>query len=998
MTTTDNTDWHADAFRDALRSVEGGAPRDLVKRAAPEAEDRGEHITADDLAEVLKKATDPDPFLTALGLQVHRWDAATDQAWTQGTSPSTPGRRNLICSLLGMNDAAAAALLQRRPIFVDRSIVITGPWSRWYTTQVAARHSFYWPHYRDYLLHTRQWPEANVTALDLATTSVVERLADPTREQAYQAKGLVVGYVQSGKTANFTGVSAKAIDAGYRLVIVMTGTIELLRAQTQRRMDMEMIGRQNIVGDLSSEQALADGIDYQDDPDWAADKFLDLGADPLATEIHRLTTHKVDYKKQFKNLKIDRSTAGKALHDPANLFAAGARVVVTKKNSTVLAKLVTDLRANRKAFAEIPVLIIDDESDQASVNTVNPATVAAAKAAGTEVVERKAINRCIAQMLELMPRAQYVGYTATPFANVFVDPTDEQGIFPKDFVIGLDRPAGYMGVEDFHDMDPDDTLEAETTPATGMRNQDAHVRDLGATDDAGREFELAAALDMFVLTGACKLYRAHQSPALTFRHHTMLVHEGVTTAQHKATAGQVKTLWTRAAFSTPAATDRLRALYDADVLPVSAQRTEEGVPALPDFDVLKPWIAQAIHRITEVDNNPVLVVNSDRDIQQQKLDFDRNDTWRVLIGGAKLSRGFTVEGLTVTYFRRPTTMSDSLTQMGRWFGFRHGYRDLVRLYIDRSARSGRKTYDLYEAFEAIARDESAFRRQLTRYAEWDGDTPVVLPAQIPPLVSQHLPWLQPTAGNKMFNARLDEQSDQVLAPVGYPNHVDVMHANLERWRPLLSGIDTLRPFPAGGPASSLQAFTGVVGATDVVDLLGTLTWLPDYGQRTVAPRLKYYRRLLKEAAAGDPRLHDLLVVMPQPGEDIRTIQGVGPRAVVRRDRRRRGGLPLFGEITDPKHRRYAEQLLGPTPPSGHALADMWEPDRGVLLVYLVQETKPDWDTTPAPALTASHPEQGLVVGFTLQLPHEAVGSDRVLHFSVINKEDPKAASVSTPSA
>lgn len=825
--------------------------------------------------------------------------------------------------------------------------------------------------------------------MDLATTSVVERLSDPTRAEAHQAKGLVVGYVQSGKTANFTGVVAKAIDAGYRLVIVMTGTIEMLRAQTQRRMDMEMIGRQNIVADLSPQEALDANIDYQDDPDWVHGPFVDLGDEPLSTEIQRLTTHRRDYQKQFKNLKIERSSMGRALHDPVNLFAAGARVVVTKKNSAVLGKLVSDLRANQKAFAEIPVIIIDDESDEASVNTVNPATVAAAKAAGQDVAERKAINKRIAEMLELMPRAQYVGYTATPFANVFVDPTDEQGIYPKDFVIGLDRPPGYMGVDDFYDLDAD--RDPSTEPTVQNSNRAAHVRDLVALQDEDREVELAAALDMFVLTAACKLYRASLPGFPRFRHHTMLIHESVKTDHHKDLAITVRRLWKAAAYSTPAGAARLERLYRTDVLPVSQARNEPETPALPDFETLRPWTAEAIAKITEVGDNPVLVVNSDKDIEQQRLDFDRHDTWRVLIGGAKLSRGFTVEGLTVTYFRRATTMSDSLTQMGRWFGFRQGYRDLVRLYIDRNAKFGTRRVDLYKAFEAVAQDEAAFRDQLARYAEWDGETPRVLPSQIPPLVSQTLPWLTPTSGNKMFNAAVTEQSDKVLSPTGHPNHVDDLHANLDRWRPLLARVGDLKSFPAARQ-SGLDAYTGLVDAAEFVDLVDGLRWMPYYGERVVAPRTTYYRRLLAQQV---PQLKDLLVVLPQPNVAGEDIDGVGFRAVISRDRRDRGGVgvPAFGEVSDPKHRRYVEPLLEDKRPSAHSLADLWAPERGVVLTYLLREQTPQFDKRPAEKLAADHLERGLVVGFTMFLPSKAVGNDNVLKFKVLKIPDPNVVAV-----
>jgi len=619
--------------------------------------------------------------------------------------------------------------------------------------------------------------------------------------------------------------------------------------------------------------------------------------------------------------------------------------------------------------------------------------VKAAKAEGTEIKERRAINERIAAMLELMPRAQYVGYTATPFANVFVDPSDELGIYPKDFVIGLPRPSGYMGVEDFHDLV--DT-ELPLTPANS--NYVAYVRDLTASeqedDTDKREEELGRALDMFVLTGVCKLYRASQPGPFEFRHHTMLVHESVKTAHHKDLSATVRDLWIAAAFSTPTGLNRLRTLYENDVLPVSAVRREHSSPLLPDFDDLRPWLAKAIGRITEHNNNPVLVINSDTDIQQQQLDFDRYSTWRVLIGGAKLSRGFTVEGLTVTYFRRAVTMTDSLTQMGRWFGFRAGYRDLVRLFIARDAKFGARRVDLYKAFEAVALDEADFREQLAMYAEWDGDKPKVLPSQIPPLVSQHLPWLKPTARDKMFNAALEEQSDQVLSPAGYPNHVDEQFANLNLWRPLLATWDTDIAFPAGGQ-TNLRAFTGTIDAGAFIDLIAKMKWMYYYGERSVEPKLNYYRRLLTMHPSP---LKDLLIVMPQPGDKLEHIANVGNRKVINRDRRARGTniVPKFGEISDPKHRTLVQPLLGPHPPAGKPLANLWSPTRGVVLAYLVREQHPKFATTPMETAAGSTPERGLIVAFSMLLPQAAVGNDKVLRFRVLRGDDPSVATVDDP--
>ncbi|WP_085241827.1 Z1 domain-containing protein [Mycobacterium europaeum] len=984
-------DWLSSSLLGVLKAIGNGPPKDLIARVKPDADDHGVRVSAGDLTTLIKDASPADPLLTALGMQVHKWDAESDKVeWTGGTAPSTPARRDLICSNLGLNKSAAAELLAKRPIFVDTSVIVTAEWNHWYTPERANSHSFYWSHYMDYLLQVRKWPQDNVTALDLATTRVVERLADPTRMERHQAKGLVVGYVQSGKTANFTGVIAKAIDAGYRLVIVMTGTIEMLRAQTQRRIDMEMLGKQNILGDLTPDEAASEHVDYQDDGDWQAGRFLDFEQEARPTEIIRLTSHKHDYQKQFVNLKLERFQASKPLYDPVNLFSTAARLVVTKKNSTVLKKIVSDVKANKKAFAEIPVLIIDDESDQASVNTVNPQK---SQKESSEAKERRAINARIAEMLALMPRAQYVGYTATPFANVFIDPSDPEDIYPKDFVLSLPRPDGYMGVEDFHDLEE---IQPPTTAANS--NYDAYVRDLIASDSPDDEHErmeeLSRALDMFVLTGACKLYRATRKGGSEFRHHTMLIHESVRTADQKRLADDIRELWGDAGFTTPAGMKRLRSLYTDDVLRVSKARREKNVPALPEFDALKPYIAKAVGRITEHNNNPVLVVNSDKEVQQlqQQLDFDRNSTWRVLVGGAKLSRGFTVEGLTVTYFRRTAKMADSLTQMGRWFGFRHGYRDLVRLFIDRDARfNATKRVDLYKAFEAIALDEAAFRDQLAIYAEWDGDKPRVRPSQIPPLVWQHLPWLKPTAGNKMFNAKLKEQSDRVFSPAGYPHHLDAQRKNLDLWRPLLSACDEDIAFPAGDQ-NNLRAFAGLVDAQRLIDVIDDMQWMYDYKITSVDPKLAHYRQLLKKKPSP---LKDFLVILPQPGEKNVKLSGVGTRRIVNRDRRARGGefVQKFGEITDPKHRDLVLPLVNPHAPKGRPLAQWWKPTRGVALVYLVREQKPQLDpqaSTKSPAGASA--ERGLILAFALYLPHSAVGQDTVLKFSV-EVEDTTEATV-----
>lgn len=382
-----------------------------------------------------------DDLLALWRRKLTAWDFEQSPAWS-ATAPRTPERRTEIYDKLAFGGELRKALDAAVPVHQESGpVTISREFKPWYTREQAANRSFYWTSY-ERLLRRKGWGDAAVSSLDEAAHAVVERLADPTRAEPYGARGLVVGYVQSGKTANFTGVTAKAIDAGYRLVIVLGGTLNLLRGQTQRRLDMELIGQENILGaaDPDDPDAMV-GIDYQDDEDWPA-KFVSFGARPSqlgAFDIERLTSRDRDYmslERGISALEFEKPNRTLPLHDPSNLHAARARVMVVKKNKSVLENLVKDLKKIGPILGEIPALIIDDESDQASVNTTDPKKWAA----GT--VTRTAINGQISKLLKLLPRAQYVGYTATPFANVFIDPGDEQDLFPRDFLISLPaRPA-----------------------------------------------------------------------------------------------------------------------------------------------------------------------------------------------------------------------------------------------------------------------------------------------------------------------------------------------------------------------------------------------------------------------------------------------------------------------------------------------------------------------------------------------------------------------------
>ena len=917
-----------EAYLDALKSMRDGSPKPLVKRALVMAEDLDGpvDVSVARLVEHLCVADANDLLLRQLGLALFNWDdQAVTETWTAGTQPNSPERRARAYELLGLDTAAAGCVDRHFPPVRVTSIIISRNFQAWHPPPGLASRAFYWDQYKRHLVEAKRWNPDSVAGLDEDTRKVVERISDPTRVDAFSARGLVVGYVQSGKTANFTGVIAKAIDAGYRLVIVLAGTLDILREQTQRRLDMELVGKENILQDWDETDPELEPHDYADDRDWADGKFINFGFRPSSRDIPdiiRLTGGGNDYRKLGHGivaLEMEKRDKLRPLYDPYNLLPCGARLAVVKKNATVLKRLVGDLKKVRRQLGEIPTLIIDDESDQASVNTTDPRKWEEGE------IKRSSINKWLSELLSLLPRAQYVGYTATPYANVFVDPEDAENIFPKDFLLALRKPQGYMGVSDFHDLD---VIYGDGERNPGNSNEKAFVRDLTGDTLEERRLELATAMDAFVLVGAIKLYREKvgNKPG-AFRHHTMLVNESFKRNDHAETAEIVKSIWNGAGYVSGLGYERLRDLYEIDFLPV-CQARGEGEPFPTDFDELRESLGEAIRRIWGA-GSPVIVVNSDKDLNQEAVDFDKRSVWRILVGGMKLSRGFTVEGLTVSYYRRRTRQAATMMQMGRWFGFRSGYKDLVRLYIGRNEQDRAMRLDLYEAFEAMVRDEEDFRSELERYSHFVDDVPQVTPRDIPPLVSQRLPWLKPEAASKMYNAELvTRRSPGVrVEPRAYPESGSDIAHNYASMLPIAKAAANPVTF-RGAATRPFEAYIGLVPHKELVTALGDLRWMTS---AYFKPDLNF----LEEA--GDGRIDDWLVIVPLTKEYLNTakmLPGLGRRSVF--ERGRAAGMN-FGAISEPRHREPAMFI------AGVELADADDPviksyassTRGAILVYPV---------------------------------------------------------------
>ena len=893
--------------------------------------------TEQDLFDYLKPVPPTDEVFYQFSVKLAAWDYEEGAAWIAGTKKNTTERRGKIYELLKVSPQMVELLDDKFPANTGHElpIVIATEHDPWYDTARQGQRSFYRDAYSKYLREKNGWSVDQVQKLEEATRLVTERLSDPERGDIYPVKGLVVGHVQSGKTSNFTGVIARAADAGYRLIIVLAGTMNILRDQTQRRLDRELIGRPFI----SAEEEETYAVDI--------DNFVDHGGFPSeagGVDWHRLTNIEGDYKRLkqgIQSLEFRKRDKSKPFNHPDNLHFDDVRVLVVKKTPSVLKKVAADLNAIKSRLADIPTLVIDDESDQASPNTRKPTD--------KEIKDRTATNLAIVNLLKQLPRAQYVGYTATPFANVFVDPNLSEDLFPRDFIISLPRPDNYMGVSDFHDLDrPDKSLPGP--------NEQALVRDIRGEDEEPEN--LQQALDSYILTGAIKLYRQSLRPELAkrFRHHTMLVHSSVRKDDHAEMAEKVRNTLNNGGYTTGAANGRLEDLWNTDFAPVCALRAD-GYPVPASFAEIAPFLGPCWAKLHSGPKS-VLVVNGEAN---DNPDFESDDIWKIVVGGAKLSRGYTIEGLTVSYYRRRTGAADTLMQMGRWFGYRDSYRDLIRLYIGREEQIRNETVDLYEAFEAICRDEIDFRQELHKYANPPSGKPL-LPIQVPPLVPSHL--LQPTATNKMYNAVVEFQNfaqdwkEPTLAP-----HDDAeIRKNQKLLEKMLKDAGAL----TSGPLSVTTSGAGALPA-ETVDLSAQwitltteqmLTFLKNYrwleGSRAVLAREIDF---LQSSADTGVDKWLLLCVDGPTKSDVYSVNGEQFRPF---NRSRVSSVGRFGAYSERKHRVMARHLCrldGGTSdnPQTEALRDARQ---GVFVFYPTR----DRHKTSAP----------ITPGFALQFPDNLI--------------------------
>jgi len=582
----------------------------------------------------------------------------------------------------------------------------------WYLGPAESDH--FWPPLRD-LLGKRGWPQHAISSVDTASTKIVS-LLQPPGLGSFSTRGLVLGYVQSGKTANFTAVIAKAADVGYKFFVVLSGIHNLLRTQTQVRLERELV-------DLNPEEWVALTTTERD---------FSLKAGGNADAF--LTTH----------------------HDHRVLC-------VVKKNATILRRLLKWLRSARKeVITRCPVLIIDDEADQASVN-----------ASGT-TEDRTRINRLILDILETLPKAAYVGYTATPFANMFIDPSSALDLYPRDFIVDLPQPRDYFGAERIFGRAPltpdedDSRLGGLDVIRRVTADEISMIKPRGLSDYQQFQPELPPslrqALRYFLLATAARAARGQQS-----EHSTMLIHTTLYAAVHD----RFRPLIERYLRHLTSELD----IHASSLLAELRDQWREEQEHVPPTEVgLAPVPFEAVleHLSYVLQRTEIVVENNQSSI---RLDYSGEGRAVIVIGGNTLSRGLTLEGLVVSYFVRAASAYDTLLQMGRWFGYRPAYADLPRIWL---------TEELEEYFFDLAAVEREIRNDIERY-----EIEQLTPLDFGPRIRTH-PSLSITSELKM-QAAIDcdvSYDDRRVQTILFA-HRDVgwLRRNLAAGRDLLDRLD-----------------------------------------------------------------------------------------------------------------------------------------------------------------------------------------------------------------
>lgn len=530
------------------------------------------------------------------------------------------------------------------------STISDGESEPWTASCFEIKERYYWNRYKNYLKNKKGWATKVINSIDHVTEDVLDLCGNPDDViKPWQKRGLVIGDVQSGKTAVFTGLINKAADAGYQVFIVLTGTLETLRQQTQERLEKEFVGLSSNIN--KNNAPIGVGIE---DPEHKA--FC-------CTSVHS------DFKIQSKmNMNFELSSVS----DPI--------LLVIKKNKRVLQTVKDWLRKNNLRNAQYidkTLFLIDDEADNASINTNK-----------IEDENPTAINKEIRELLALFKNATYVGFTATPFANVFINPEHIDGkpddLFPRNFIRTTDIPNNYFGTEKLlGGSEEDDEVVSpyicQIEDAENMLPQ-KHKSDFIISDLCN---SLKTAVKQFFLTNAIMDVRN-----LNQKHRTMMVNiSRFTKVQNQAA-------------------DLIQNYVENYISQIQVHGNSRFAASNPYIQSLKDCFSEYFSESgctwTEIQNSLFESVKNIRVYtanittkESAALNYDNhpNGLRAIVVGGQAIARGITLEGLCISYFYRSTAYYDTLMQMGRWFGYRPGYEDICKIWLtDQTADYYRQIY------------------------------------------------------------------------------------------------------------------------------------------------------------------------------------------------------------------------------------------------------------------------------------------------------------------
>ncbi len=617
------------------------------------------------------------------------------------------------------------------------------PWLKAFKAEEKSDWHF-WEDYKKYLKEVKLFPNAVVKELDDLTDTILDKLFDPNQKDVVlHKKGLVVGQVQSGKTSNYTGLICKAADAGFNFIVVLSGMHNNLRSQTQLRLDEGFLG-----------------FDTQYERAYRLHSETNIGVGKLPTPHDHPVAHSFTSSLEKGDFN-KRIAEGQGFNFNTN----EPILLVVKKNKSVLTNLInwlTSKIAPEEQCSTKSLLIIDDEADNASINT---------KKGG----DASAINDCIRQLLRKFQKVGYIGYTATPFANIFI-PLQDDDLFPRDFIINLPAPPNYIGPQQvFGTADDGEEHDKSVLPIVcKISDYETFVPTKHKKDDPKPTRKdvpasLEEAIKCFILTCAVRWARGQEN-----QHNSMLIH----VSRFQCWQNHIKELVEQVfkyyqeelIYGDLEMEDTFRNLYEDDSSGYLSYKTVtkkvlESIDNDPEiryipWEEIRPCLRKAVKKIEVKSIN-----GSSADILSYYENKEKGIS-TIVIGGDKLSRGLTLEGLSVSYFLRASKMYDTLMQMGRWFGYRPGYVDLCRLYT---------STELNEWFRHITIASEELRKEFIYLCDI-GSTPDRYKLK----VRSHPGVLQITAANKMRYVQQLRVSwaGRLLETYGLCNDMKTKHHNL----------------------------------------------------------------------------------------------------------------------------------------------------------------------------------------------------------------------------